>query len=978
MKKILAVFLSAALMASAVPSTAASYSDTKGHWAEKQIDSFTELGLVSGHDGAFRPDASITRGELAVILDQIMDYQVAAENSFTDLDQNFYTEAILKANAAGVMVGDGGRVRPNDPITRQEAAVMIAQALRLEDGGSLDGFTDQDQVATWAAKSVAALAGRGYVSGSDGQFKPNSPITRAEVVTILNQAVQKLVSAGETATGTVSGNVVVRGGDVTLTDLTVEDDLILADGIGQGDVTMENVTVNGRIIVRGGGEHSILMNNVRVGGGVVVNKLDGWVRIVTSGSTNVTLTVLESGAILVGDGFETVEISAEMAAGQVVELDGTFTALINHSASVTIQADGKINSVTASVPTAITGDDVDIGKITSGSSDVTLNDKVLPSTGTSSSGGGGGGGGSSSGDDDDEEPETPDPVYSITLDTDVLTLKVGETQTLTADVTVPEGQDDTVAWVSSDDTVASVSDTGLVTALAEGSASITASILNNAYSVSCDVTVTLAEPEPEPEPGDPDPGWNESTDTDARFAEGYPICATTDTGKVSMRVKLDVASAEAPVEVYMVVNQINSGSGVDSTAVIHGHAGVEDSMIWVDEVAYLKLIDTQEYVVETDVIVNGNQDIDVYFVLKDQAGGISETPTTVVYGKELAAEVDQIPPRAMSAYINEARDAIYIHYDDDLDTGSVPSADAFTLSGLDGAALTGSVTLEQAEDVSSYYTDMWYFKLGVTGIDQDADLSGLEISYTPPQDNPIQDNATVPNQAGAFTERVVSAQVTLPAENIYVSADGRYIYFVTANSEYFPKDVGGFNITLTNSDGETIEWKENGQSWRNDGGGLETWLERTGGAEVGADGQVVVTLTPEDGTVNYAMDAITQPIAGMGTTADSELKIVSAVYDADAKQLAINLEGDLGNSTVYACNFQLKDPDGNLYTLRGFLQNQWEGNGFLANEENLFVTPEEGWTLVYSVKHADARSHEIVVGMTGEPLADTEIEITIP
>ena len=591
MKKILAVFLSAALMASAVPSAAAGYSDTKGHWAEKQIDSFTELGLVSGHDGAFRPDASITRGELAVILDQIMDYQVATENSFTDLDQNFYTEAILKANAAGVMVGDGGRVRPNDPITRQEAAVMIAQAMRLEDDGSLNGFSDRDQVASWAAKSVAALAARGYVSGSDGQFKPNSPITRAEVVTILNQAVQKLVSAGETATGTVSGNVVVRGGDVTLTDLTVEDDLILADGIGQGDVTMENVTVNGRIIVRGGGEHSILMNNVRVGGGVVVNKLDGRVRIVTSGSTNMTLTVLESGAILVGDGFETVEISAEMAAGQVVELDGTFTALINHSASVTIQADGKINSVTASVPTAITGDDVDIGKITSGSSDVTLNDKVLPSTGTSSSGGGGGGGGSSSGDDDDEEPETPDPVYSITLDTDVLTLKVGETQTLTADVTVPEGQDDTVAWVSSDDTVASVSDTGLVTALAEGSASITASILNNAYSVSCDVTVTLAEPEPGP--GDEDSivtGMDTLTEERFDYAEefrnGYAFAIKgLDCGYIDTEGNFTVY--------YQRDDPIASGDFNTSDEVLWWYVNSNHMQMWVSEEGLFPLYDRE-------------------------------------------------------------------------------------------------------------------------------------------------------------------------------------------------------------------------------------------------------------------------------------------------------------------------------------------------------------------------------------------------
>ena len=88
------------------------------------------------------------------------------------------------------------------------------------------------------------------------------------------------------------------------------------------------------------------------------------------------------------------------------------------------------------------------------------------------------------------------------------------TQQLSATVTLPEGQDQSVTWTSSDDSIATVSDSGLVTGVASGSATITASVQNNTYSATCAVTVTETEVTPDPE--EPDEGWNESTNTDPR------------------------------------------------------------------------------------------------------------------------------------------------------------------------------------------------------------------------------------------------------------------------------------------------------------------------------------------------------------------------------------------------------------------------------------------------------------------------------
>lgn len=110
---------------------ATNYSDTVGHWGAKAIERWSAYGVVTGYNGQFRPDAPITRGEMAAILDKIMRFGKKAVNTFSDLDENWYTDPILKVNWAGIMVGSDNKVRPKDNITRQEAVVLICKALDI-------------------------------------------------------------------------------------------------------------------------------------------------------------------------------------------------------------------------------------------------------------------------------------------------------------------------------------------------------------------------------------------------------------------------------------------------------------------------------------------------------------------------------------------------------------------------------------------------------------------------------------------------------------------------------------------------------------------------------------------------------------------------------------------------------------------------------------------------------------------------------
>jgi len=399
----------AVLFSSWAAPVSAAFRDTGGHWAEAAIDAWQGYGVVSGFDGAFRPDDPVTRAEFAVMLDNIMKYQVQGQHGFPDLPAGkWYTGPMARLHAAGVLSGADGKALPDKPVSRQEAAALLARAFGLtaEDGASVR-FADEDDIAGWAKDAVRALVSRGVLNGyPDGTFKPERTLSRAEAVTMFDRLIARFIHAPGEYGGDADGIVVINAPDVTLKDAVIAGDLYITQGVGDGDVTLENVTVQGSVHVNGGGDGTIVFNGVRVSGALIVDKYDNKIHIVATGDTTVTVTVLESGAMLVtreltGGGFETVEISADLAAGQEIALEGDFGKVVNRSPEVQITANGTIGELVAEADTNITGD-VRIELVTVPSDDVAVAVNGEPATpgqpvATVPGGGSGGGGGTPGG-----------------------------------------------------------------------------------------------------------------------------------------------------------------------------------------------------------------------------------------------------------------------------------------------------------------------------------------------------------------------------------------------------------------------------------------------------------------------------------------------------------------------------------------------------------------------------------------------------
>ena len=165
------------------------YTDVdENHWAYASVKYMKDNNYISGYpeDGSYRPGNNITRAEFVTILNKIKGTAAATSNPFTDNNAgDWYYDQINAAAAGGYLTGYGdGTVRPNGYITREEAAVIVAQAYNAQLGTSVS-YTDAEDISAWALPYVAALTEYEVLSGyEDGSFRPQANMQRAEVAAL--------------------------------------------------------------------------------------------------------------------------------------------------------------------------------------------------------------------------------------------------------------------------------------------------------------------------------------------------------------------------------------------------------------------------------------------------------------------------------------------------------------------------------------------------------------------------------------------------------------------------------------------------------------------------------------------------------------------------------------------------------------------------------------------------------------------------
>ena len=159
-----------------------------------KLNTSDHFAYVQGYpDGTVKPAGNITRAETAAILFRLMDdasrkTYYSTKSGFRDVaSSSWYNTYVATLNNAGVITdSSNGYFRPNEAITRAELAAMLAKF--SETTGAANYFNDVS-AKYWAANAIAICAKLGWITGyPDGTFRPDKNVTRAELMAMINRA----------------------------------------------------------------------------------------------------------------------------------------------------------------------------------------------------------------------------------------------------------------------------------------------------------------------------------------------------------------------------------------------------------------------------------------------------------------------------------------------------------------------------------------------------------------------------------------------------------------------------------------------------------------------------------------------------------------------------------------------------------------------------------------------------------------------
>jgi hypothetical protein len=327
-----------------VSAVGAEYTDVAADdWYYSAVSAWSGVGILRGYgDGRFGPDDAMRAADLDIVL-------------------------------ARLLGGDEPDWRDSAPVSREASAKALTLALGLEPVTEPEAlYADDAAIGEQFRAYVYALRGSGVQQGLPGnEYNPKGTFTRAELIQSAYNAISAITD-GDVLGETYEKTLVVRRPDVTIKDSAIKGDLIVGHGVGDGDLTLDNVSVDGRVVVYGGGSHSIVVKNgskiaalvagkpnvhIQLENGAVVQSIeiveDNVQITVSRGATVETLIIDAGGAEVEGGGMLTRVTVKPEAVGAVVTTPNTI--IVNDSRDYVTTANGVVRAgSTQTTPTTPT------------------------------------------------------------------------------------------------------------------------------------------------------------------------------------------------------------------------------------------------------------------------------------------------------------------------------------------------------------------------------------------------------------------------------------------------------------------------------------------------------------------------------------------------------------------------------------------------------------------------------------------------
>lgn len=502
------------------------FSDMPDDWSAASLKNAAANGLLVGNNGKILPDGPLTRAQMAAVI--VRAFGAIAKDdikNYTDVNPaSWYADDMAKAHKMGIMNGFNGKLYPAAYITRQEVFAIMARAFKLEPSDTINKtFRDADKISNWAKGEIYAVVNAGYVQGDKGMLNPLGYITRAQFAVVFDKFVAQYFREAGEYSAVAEGNIMINKPDVTLKNVKIKGDLIIGDGVGDGNVTLDHVAVSGRVVVRGGGADSIRIIGNSVVKNIIIDRgADGKIRVYAEDGTEVGEIIVDGNDDIIVEGRigtltintdDVTVVASNAAIGSTIVGGENFTLKADESSTMGKITVNAVNStITASTGSRIediivNADGASIGgtgnvanvaananhiavntpgtsvKAAKGTTGVTAGARAV-NPGTSATVQTGGTSGTSTG----GGPSVIS-VDAVAVNPTAMTLAVETTGTIIATVSPANATNKTVTWASSDPDVATVAN-GRVTAKAAGTVTITAT----AGGKTADCTVVVEPP----------------------------------------------------------------------------------------------------------------------------------------------------------------------------------------------------------------------------------------------------------------------------------------------------------------------------------------------------------------------------------------------------------------------------------------------------------------------------------------------------
>ena len=247
------------------------FSDINGHWAEDTIIKHAKKGMLKGYpDGTFKPDQGMKRCELISVINRYFGLKNKSNDNYNDINEKaWYAEDTAKAKYYHYV--QGLTVEPNKEATRDDVIGMLALILDMEEQAKTNEsitYSDIENLEEENRNNINEFSKMGYVQGyTDGEFKPNKVINRAEILAITEAVLGYIITSQEDLKNIPKDakKISIITPNITIENLETEVDIYISAGVN-GKLTIKDSKLKGKVEIAGGTKKNpIQLENVEVG-----------------------------------------------------------------------------------------------------------------------------------------------------------------------------------------------------------------------------------------------------------------------------------------------------------------------------------------------------------------------------------------------------------------------------------------------------------------------------------------------------------------------------------------------------------------------------------------------------------------------------------------------------------------------------------------------------------------------------------------